>query len=206
MKKETVGELIANAVSHGVGVLLAIAALIILLIRAEGSAAVVGVVVFTFSMFMLYTASTLYHAFPHSMKRVMAVFQRLDHSAIYLLIAGTYTPFVLLLTPGISGIVLLVILWIIAVTGIVFKSIWIRRFQGVHLLMYLMMGWSALFIWRDVATAITPQALRLLLIGGLSYTLGVIFYVSRFRYAHFVWHIFVLGGSFFHFLTISALL
>ena len=206
MKKETVGELIANAVSHGVGMILAIVALILLSMRADSFVAIVGVIVFSLSMFMLYTASTLYHAFPHSMKRVMAVFQRLDHSAIYLLIAGTYTPFVLLLTPDRSGIVLLILLWVIAVTGIVFKSIWIRRFQGVHLLMYLLMGWSALFIWRDVVAVISPQALRLLLIGGLSYTLGVIFYISRFRYAHFVWHIFVLGGSFFHFLTISVLL
>lgn len=206
MRKETLGELIANAVSHGIGMILAIVALVVLLIRADGPTEVTGVVVFAMSMFMLYTSSTLFHAFPHSMKRVMAVFQRLDHSAIYLLIAGTYTPFVLLLSPQRSGIILLVILWVIAVTGIVFKSIWIRRYQGIHLLMYLLMGWSAVFIWRDVASAITQEAFVLLLVGGLSYTLGVIFYISRFRYAHFVWHVFVLGGSFFHFLTISVLL
>ncbi|TVP94900.1 MAG: hypothetical protein EA374_05300 [Acholeplasmatales bacterium] len=206
MRKETLGELIANAVSHGIGMILAIVALVVLLIRADGPTEVTGVVVFAMSMFMLYTSSTLFHAFPRSMKRVMAVFQRLDHSAIYLLIAGTYTPFVLLLSPQRSGIILLVILWVIAVTGIVFKSIWIRRYQGIHLLMYLLMGWSAVFIWRDVASAITQEAFVLLLVGGLSYTLGVIFYISRFRYAHFVWHVFVLGGSFFHFLTISVLL
>jgi hemolysin III len=206
MKKERLGELIANAVSHGVGIVFGITALIILLQRADQPIMISAVLLFSLSLILLYTASTLFHAFPNSMRRVFNVFQRLDHSGIYLLIAGTYTPLILLLVPNTKGYILLGSLWTIAIIGVVFKSIWIHKFKGIHLLMYLLMGWSVIFIWPDIANTISPIALRFLWIGGLSYTVGVLFYIQRFTYAHFIWHLFVLSGSLFHFMSIYTLL
>lgn len=206
MKKEGLGELIANAISHGVGIVFGIAALIILLQRADQPIMISAVLLFSLSLIILYTASTLFHAFPNSMKRVFNVFQRLDHAGIYILIAGTYTPLILLLVPNIKGYILLGILWSIAITGVVFKSIWIHKYKNIHLLMYLFMGWSVVFIWPDISSSISPTALRFLWIGGLSYTVGVIFYIQRFTYAHFIWHLFVLSGSLFHFMSIYTLL
>ncbi len=206
MDKRGIGELIANAVSHGIGVILGTSALIFLLIKAETPREIAGVAIFGSSMILLYLASTLFHAFPQSMRRVVAVFQRLDHCAIYLLIAGTYTPFILLLVPTPVGYTLLVLLWSCAFIGIVLKSIWIHRYKGVHLLMYLLMGWSIIFIWPQVRGVIPSAAMTWLILGGLSYTLGVLFYIRRFHYAHFVWHLFVLGGSMFHFVSIAHLI
>jgi hemolysin III len=206
MKKERLGELIANAISHGVGIIFGITALIILLQRADQPIMMSAVLLFSLSLILLYTASTLFHAFPNSMKRVFNVFQRLDHAGIYILIAGTYTPLIMLLVPNTKGYILLGILWTIAITGVVFKSIWIHKFKGIHLLMYLFMGWSVIFIWPDISNAISPNALRFLWIGGLSYTVGVLFYIQRFTYAHFIWHLFVLSGSLFHFMSIYTLL
>ncbi len=206
MKKERLGELIANTISHGVGVILGISALVLLTIHAHETREYIGSIVFGVSLILLYTASTLYHAFPHSMKRVMAVFKRMDHSAIYLLIAGTYTPFILVLTPTTKGYVLLLILWITAVIGITMKSIWVNRYMPVHLIIYVLMGWSVLTIWPDVRAFIPAQSFPFLLLGGISYTAGVIFYISRFLYAHFVWHIFVLMGSLFHIVSVYYIL
>ncbi|MFW5838431.1 MAG: PAQR family membrane homeostasis protein TrhA [Bacillota bacterium] len=206
MKKERLGELIANAISHGVGIVFGVTAFIILLQRADQPIMISAVLLFSLSLILLYTASTLFHAFPNSMKRVFNVFQRLDHAGIYILIAGTYTPLILLLVPNLKGYILLGVLWTIAITGVVFKSIWIHKFKTVHLLMYLFMGWSVVFVWPDMSQAISPNALRFLWIGGLSYTVGVIFYIQRFTYAHFIWHLFVLSGSLFHFMSIYTLL
>ncbi len=202
MKKERLGEMIANAISHGVGVLIGITALIVLSIHAHETREYVGAIVFGISLIILYTASTLYHAFPHSMKRVFAVFKRMDHSAIYMLIAGTYTPFIIILTPTTKGYTLLIVLWATAVIGITLKSIWINRFMPVHLTIYVLMGWSVLTIWPDVRALMPVEAFPFLLLGGISYTAGILFYISRFMYAHFVWHIFVLAGSLFHILSI----
>lgn len=200
MKKTSLGELIANAVSHGVGVLLAISGLVILLVNANSGLEVLSSLVFGISMILLYTSSTLFHSFPEKMKRVFAVFQRLDHSSIFLLISGTYTPFLILVVNNTKGYILLGILWVITIIGIVFKSIWIDKFKIIHLIIYLLMGWSVVFVFRDFMANIVH--FDFVLIGGLSYTIGVAFYIARFKYAHFIWHIFVLLGSFMHFLAI----
>ena len=204
MKKTSLGELIANSVSHGVGFLLSIAGLVLLLVRAEGLAEVLSSLVFGISLIMLYLSSTLFHAFPEKMKRVLKVFQRLDHSSIFLLISGTYTPFLVLVVGNLKGYILLGFLWVITIIGIVFKSIWINKFKWIHLGIYVLMGWSVLFVYNDFIQNI-PDFLFVLL-GGISYTVGVAFYVARFKYAHFVWHIFVLMGSFFHFLAVMQIL
>lgn len=204
MKKTSLGELIANAVSHGVGFLLSIAGLILLIVKAEGSKEVLSVIVFGVSMMLLYISSTLFHSFPDKMKRVLAVFQRLDHSSIFLLIAGTYTPFIILVVNNTRGFILLGFLWLITIVGIVFKSIWIKKFKFVHLTIYLLMGWSVLVVYNDFIQNIGNY--YYVVIGGISYTLGVAFYVSKFKYAHFIWHLFVLAGTFFHFLAVWNIL
>lgn len=205
-RRTSLGELIANAISHGVGFALSIAALIVLTTHANAGVERFGVAVFAVSMMVLYLSSTLFHAFPDSMKRTIAVFRRLDHSAIYLLIAGTYTPFIVLLAPGVSGWLLLGFLWTIAVVGIVLKSIWIRRYQAFHLFMYVLMGWSIIFIYGDVAHLMTGPTAQWLFLGGIAYTAGILFYINRFKYAHFVWHLFVLSGSAFHFISVLTIL
>ena len=204
MKKTSLGEMIANAISHGIGLLLAITGLILLLVRARGTAEVISCLVFGLSMIMLYTSSTFFHSFPTKMKRVYTVFQRLDHSSIFLLIAGTYTPFLILAVNNTKGYILLGLLRGITIVGIVFKSIWINRFKVLHLIIYVLMGWSAVFVYNDFIQNVDNQIL--VLIGGISYTVGVAFYISKFKYSHFVWHIFVLAGTFFHFLAVYAIL
>ena len=205
MKKTSLGELIANAVSHGVGVILAIVILIVLLVKSSSTAEVLVSIAFGVSMMVLYLSSTLFHSFPERMKRVYKVFQRFDHSSIFLLITGTYTPFIVLSAQTTTGYILLGVLWLITIVGIVFKSIWIDKFHYVHLALYVLMGWSVLLVWRDIQPNL-GTSLWFLLIGGISYTMGVAFYISRFKYAHFVWHIFVLMGSFMHFFAVLGIL
>lgn len=209
MKKTSLGELIANAISHGVGVIFSIVALVLMLVKSDTTAEVLSSIVFGGSLFMLYISSTLFHSFPEKMRRVFTVFQRLDHSSIFLLIAGTYTPFLVLVVNNVRGYILLSLLWTITIVGIVFKSIWIHKYQYVHLAIYLLMGWSVLFVYDDVIANLGGSlegSFLYVLLGGISYTLGVIFYVSRFKYAHFIWHLFVLGGSVSHFISIYLIL
>lgn len=205
MRKTSLGELIANAISHGVGALASIAMFVLLLVRAEGTAEVLSSIAFGLGMIVLYFASTLFHSFPEKMKRVYAVFQRLDHSAIFLLITGTYTPFLVLVVDNVKGYVLLIVLWTITVVGIVFKSIWIKKFHYVHLGLYVLMGWSIVFVGTDVFPNL-QNAFIFVLTGGISYTMGVAFYVAKFKYAHFIWHLFVLGGSILHFIAVWIIL
>lgn len=200
MKKTSVGEMIANAISHGFGFFLAIVGLILLLIKADTTAEIISSLVFGISMVILYGSSTLFHSFPEKMKRTYTVFQRLDHSSIFLLITGTYTPFLVLVVNNTRGYILLAFLWAMTITGIVFKSIWIKKFKYIHLAIYLLMGWSVLLVKDAFFTNMVD--FNFVIFGGISYTLGVVFYVWKFKYAHFVWHLFVLGGTFFHFLAI----
>ena len=197
MKKTTVGEMIANAISHGIGLILAIIGFVILLIKSNTGLEYISSMVFGISMI-------LFHSFPEKMKKTYTVFQRLDHSSIFLLITGTYTPFLILVVDTPVGYILLGCLWITSIVGIVFKSIWIHKFKYLHLMTYLIMGWSVIFVFNDFVSNIGN--FTFVAIGGVSYTVGVIFYVSKFKYSHFVWHIFVLLGTFFHFLTILNIL
>ena len=205
MKKTSLGELIANAISHGVGVIFAVVALVLLLINSSGTAEVLSSIAFGVSMITLYLCSTLFHSFPEKMKRVYTVFQRLDHSSIFLLITGTYTPFLVLVVNSTKGYILLGILWGITVVGIMLKAIWIDKFKYVHLALYLIMGWSIMFVSNDIIGQLDNTFIYVLL-GGISYTVGVAFYVSKFKYAHFVWHLFVLSGSVLHFIAIYMII
>lgn len=205
MKKTSLGELIANSISHGVGVLLSITALVLLLVKSSSGVEILSSLVFGISLIILYLCSTLFHSFPEKFRKVYSVFQRLDHSSIFILISGTYTPFMLLVVANTTGYILLAALWTITLIGIVFKAIWIKKYQYVHLALYVLMGWSVAFVINDVISGL-DNCFWLLLAGGISYTLGVIFYVSKFKYAHFIWHLFVLGGSIFHFLCVYNIL
>ena len=205
MKKTSLGELIANSVSHGVGVLLGIFGLVLLLVNSSNFVETIASIVFGVSLILLYTSSTLFHAFPDKMTRVYTVFQRFDHSAIFILIAGTYTPFLILAVATTKAYILLALLWLLTILGVVMKSIWIRRYHSVHVLIYLLMGWSILLVYDEAVPGL-GNGFIYVLIGGLCYTFGVIFYVMKFKYQHFVWHLFVLAGSIFHYVSVLGLI
>jgi hemolysin III len=200
----SVAEEIAHGVSHGIGALLAIGGLAALvaaaLVRGDAwhvtSAAIYGA-----TLVLLYTVSTLYHAIPQPRaKRILRV---LDHSAIYLLIAGTYTPFALVSLRGPWGWSLLALVWTGAIAGIVFKSVALGRARILSVVLYLLLGWAAVFAAGPLARALGPGGLALLLAGGLFYTLGVGFFAwRRLRFHHFVWHLFVLAGSICHYFAV----
>ena len=200
----TVGEEIANGVSHGIGVVLSIAGLGVLVTSAAlrgGVWHVATSAVFGTTLILLYLASTIYHSVPIvSAKRVLRV---LDHSAIYLLIAGTYTPFTLVTLRGPWGWTLFTLVWVSAVAGIVFKSVAIGRARILSVVLYVVMGWCVLLALRPLLAALAPGGVALLFGGGVAYTLGLVFYGRHsLRYHHFLWHLFVLLGSVLHYFAV----
>ena len=190
--------------SHGVALLLAAAALPVLIVSAarHGSAAtIVGASVFGASMVVLYLASTLYHALPYS--RAKHACRLIDHVAIFLLIAGTYTPFTLGVLRGTWGWTLLGLVWMLAVAGILMKLLAGCRFPVLSVGLYLLMGWLAVIAAGPLLELVPRPGLAWLVAGGLSYTVGVVFYAaSRVPYAHFVWHLFVMAGSGCHYVAV----
>jgi hemolysin III len=204
MRPQSLGEEIANSVSHGVGFVAASVAMPFLVVSAArrgGSAEAIGATVFAVTVLLLYGASTLYHALPG--QRAKRVFRVLDHSAIFLLIAGTYTPFTLGVLRGRWGWALLGATWSLAIVGITAKAVLGIRFPWLSTTVYLVMGWL-------VIMAIGPLWLRLplggwlwLAAGGVAYTAGVAFFAAeRMPYGHFVWHLFVLAGTVCHFFAV----
>jgi hemolysin III len=205
-RDQTLGEEIANAISHGLGALLAIAALPILVTRAAlhgGTADVVAAAVFAVTMILLYSVSTLYHALPSTLwgGRAKAVLLRLDHAAIYVFIAGSYTPFTLGVLHTGPGVTLLIAVWAAAAFGVAIKLLNRLKHRFVSTGLYLAMGWVVVFAAGPLVAQLPPAGLSLLVAGGLSYTLGAFVFLldNRVRYSHFVWHLFVLGGSVCHF-------
>jgi len=195
------GEELANSVSHGVGLLAAIAATPVLLLSAirHGDAArIAGAGVFAAAMVLLYLASTLYHALPGN--RAKRVFQVLDHAAIFLMIAGTYTPFTLGVLRGAWGWTLFGLVWGLALAGIVLTAAGGVRYPKLTTSLYLGMGWLILVAVKPLWLRMPPEGLFWLLAGGIAYTVGVVFYAAkRLRYGHFVWHLFVIAGTACHF-------
>ena len=203
-RPQTTGEEIANSITHGLGAVFGMAALIAMLyVAIAGSRSailIVSLAVYGTSLFLLYMASTLYHALTHH--RAKRVFQILDHSSIYLLIAGTYTPFCLAIG-GWQGVALVAVEWVLAITGIVFEAVWHSRPGWLTAIVYIAMGWLAIFVIGPVAAALPPAGVWLLVAGGLAYTIGVIFYAMRnVKFMHSVWHLFVLAGSILQFLAV----
>ena len=201
---QTRGEEVANSVSHGVGFVAAALATPLLLQKsvAKGALGIVGVSIFSLTMLLLYLWSTLYHAFPHS--RVKRVFRVFDHSSIFLLIAGTYTPFTLLVLPPAWGWTLFGLVWALAAFGIVLKSVQPVKSSRLSTILYIGMGWLAVVAVKPLVTHLPLAGLLWLLLGGAFYSLGIIFFATdhRVRYHHFVWHLFVLAGTVCHVVTI----
>lgn len=201
----TVGEEIANAVTHGVAALLSIAGLAVLVAFAvlySGSPKVVAAVsIFGASMVFLYTASTLYHSIPNP--RAKKVLQYLDHSMIYVLIAGSYTPFCLITLQGYTGIALLCAVWFIAIAGISLQAVLLHKADWINCLLYLSMGWLAVFVIDPLVSTLDSTGLALLVAGGLAYTVGVVFYIfERIPFSHAIWHTFVFAGTTLQFFSV----
>jgi len=201
----SLAEEIANSISHGIGCIFGIVGLVLLLTQAvEMRADITAITSYSLyggSMILLFLASTLYHAIPHQKAKLWL--KKFDHCAIYLLIAGTYTPFLLvgLKSPLAQG--LMVVIWSLALAGIIFKLTIAHRFKVLSLITYLSMGWLSLVVIYQLATKLSAGGVWLLAAGGIVYSLGVIFYVSRrIPYNHAIWHGFVLGGSILHFCAI----
>lgn len=206
-KRQTLGEEIANAVSHGLMAIFGIVAMVLLIVRSDSAVEVLASVLFGFGMINLYTMSTLYHSLFHPVAK--AVFRRFDHLSIYILIGGSFAPALLLLpelqAPFIGqislGLLIFMIQWVLIVIGVVFKSIWVKKFVALHTLVFLILGWSALAFIKQLF-AFEQAAFWLVLSGGVAYSLGVIFFaLSKVKYFHFIWHIFCALGTILQFIA-----
>jgi hemolysin III len=198
------GEEIAHAVTHGVGALASVAGLVLLIVQAAqygGARLITGVTIFGSTLVLLYLSSTLFHAL--TPRRAKRVFQLLDYSAIYLLIAGTYTPFTLTALGGGWGWSLFGVVWGLAAIGIIYESVFKRPSNLLSLFFYLVMGWLMVIAIKPLISALPTGGLILLAAGGICYSGGAVFYAWRgFPYHHMVWHLFVMGGSACHYFAV----
>ncbi|AFS78134.1 channel protein hemolysin III family [Gottschalkia acidurici 9a] len=208
IKKSINTEEITNAVSHGIGIGLSIAGLVVLVVLASmfGDAwYVVSFSIYGATSIMLYLASTLYHSAPEGKaKSILKIF---DHSAIFLLIAGSYTPLTLITLRGKLGWSLFGIVWFIAIAGIVFKVFFVKKFKTLSTILYILMGWLVVVAIKPLFLALNTKSIVFLVVGGVLYTIGTIFYSwAKLKYNHAIWHMFVLGGSVCHFFTMLFLI
>jgi len=197
-------EELLNAITHGIGAVMALAGLIALIITSSiyGTRLhQISFIIYGASLVLLYLASTLYHSFRNA--KIKYIFKICDHAAIYLLIAGSYTPFAMVILRGLFGWVVLGIVWSLAAIGIVQQIFFVKRFKIFSTLCYIGLGWFSLVFIKPLISALPPAGLYWLVAGGLLYTIGAIFYLYRkMPYNHTVWHFFVIGGSLCHFITI----
>jgi hemolysin III len=202
------GEEIANAITHGIGALLAVAALVVLIVMAAIRGSVWHIVSFSIfgaTLVLLYFASTLYHSLTHA--KAKRVFHKFDHISIYLLIAGTYTPFCLTALRGWIGWTVLGVVWSCAILGAVLKAISVGKRIKLSTVLYILMGWVILVAIQPLYKAMPFNGFLFLIAGGISYTIGTIFFIrNQVKYNHSVWHVFVLGGSVLHFFSVLSLL
>jgi len=201
------GEEIANSITHGIGALLSIVALVILIIvagRHDDIWHMLSFSIYGCTLVLLYLSSTLYHSF--SSPRIKNIFARFDHISIFLLIAGTYTPILLTSLRGVWGWTLFGIIWSIALAGAVIRSIWVYRFRKLMVAIYLLMGWMFVLAGNQIYHSLPSISITFLVLGGLAYSVGVIFYLwLTLPYGHGIWHLFVLAGSVLHFFAIYSL-
>jgi hemolysin III len=197
-------EEVVHSVTHGIGIVFGIVGLFVLISHATycGSARyIVGCSIFCATLIILYSASTLYHGIQHPAAK--KIFRIADHSAIYLLIAGTYTPFTLVNLQGAWGWSLLGVAWGIALLGIILQFSPLRKYSRIRLILYLTMGWSIIVAIKPLAASVPLSVLKLIVAGGLSYTTGIVFYLwRRLPYHHAIWHLFVLAGSVLHYFAV----
>lgn len=204
VKRYTLGEEIFNSVTHGVGGLLSIAGTVVLIVFAAIYSNAWGVVsssIFGASLIILYTMSTLYHAITNP--KAKRFFRVMDHNTIFFLIAGTYTPITLVPLRGPLGWVLFGVIWGAAVIGIVFTSINLEKFRKPSVVCYILMGWAIIFAVKPMLDNVNSLSLWFILIGGLFYTVGIVFYVRKDKkYFHSIWHLFTIAGSVFHWFAV----
>ena len=207
-KLESKGEEIANFVSHTVGAGLAILGFIMLIIRAawfNNIPAIISYIVFSLGLMVLYTMSSIYHGLKPS--KAKNVFEILDHSSIYFLIAASYTPFLVLGLKSSMSITLLIIQWVICALGITFKAFFTGKFKGISTIVYLIMGWMIVFSWNELISKVSPISIIFLVTGGILYSLGTVFYMWKVcKFNHMIWHIFVILGSIAHYVAVWFLL
>lgn len=200
----SLNEEIANSISHSLGVIAGVVGLILMLLKGAGhlsSIQLTGVIIYGASIIVLFLCSTLYHSVTNS--RWKHKLKIADHCAIYCLIAGTYTPLMLISLQGTQSTVILTAIWSLAIGGILFKTLFIHKFKKLSLGLYLIMGWLCVTVIGDLTASMTELGFNLLILGGLFYTLGVIFYVGkRIPFNHAIWHLFVLAGAMSHFICI----
>ncbi|MDF2180044.1 hemolysin III family protein [Aliiglaciecola sp. CAU 1673] len=190
-----------NALSHGIGFIVAIVGLVFLLLRSDDSLSITASSIYGGSLLLMFLTSTLYHAITH--KQIKGIFKLLDHSAIYLLIAGTYTPFMLVSVGGWVGTLATALIWTIAAAGLVFKWLARHRFPKLSVILYLIMGWLAVAFIYPLYQALPGAGMWLLVAGGLCFSIGVAFYVAkRYQFTHAIWHLFVVGGCACHYFSI----
>jgi len=195
---------LANSVTHGIGFVLSIVGLVVLVVLAEvngGARHVVACSIYGSTLVVLYLASTLYHSIWSP--RIKRIFKTIDHMAIYLLIAGTYTPFTLISLRGGWGWSVFGVIWGLALLGIVYKIFFIGRWRGASVAIYLAMGWFCVIAFKPLIASLSAGGVSWLVAGGLAYSVGVIFYVWKtLPYHHAIWHLFVMAGSLCHFFSI----
>lgn len=200
-RKYSLGEEIFNSTSHGVGIFASIAALVLMLVFSSSGTEILSAILFGITLILLYTSSTLYHAITN--EKAKKILQILDHCTIYLLIAGSYTPYALLTIGGTSGWLIFAIIWISALVGIILNTINLSKFRILSIILYVAMGWAIIFYLPQLLDNLDKGGLILLVAGGLSYTLGIVFYIiKKIPYFHSVWHLFVLGASICHILSV----
>ncbi|TDT71782.1 hemolysin III [Hypnocyclicus thermotrophus] len=197
-------EEISHSITHAIGAIISVVGFIFLMIKAyiiKDTLHTVSYIIFGLSLINLYTMSSIYHAFPKGKSK--KIFEKFDHISIYFLIAGSYTPFCLILLNNKIGWTIFIIQWIFVLIGTIFKSIWVHKYVGFATIIYIIMGWMIVFSIKPLLPVLSINGFIFLTIGGIFYTLGTIFFAFRlFKYHHTVWHIFVLFGSIFHYLTI----
>ncbi len=190
-----------NSLSHGIGLIAAVVGLVFILLRAQDPLAITVSAIYGTTLILMFLSSTLYHAITH--QRAKGWLKLFDHSAIYLLIAGTYTPLLLVSVGGWLGITMTALVWILALGGVMFKLIAQHRFPRISVATYLLLGWIALGIIYPLYLALPGAGLWLIVAGGLCFSIGVIFYVAKkVKYTHAIWHMFVIGGCSCHYFSI----
>lgn len=205
LKRYSKGEEIFNSITHGIGALLAVIGTVIMVMLSVLNSTALGLsagLIYGISLIVLYTMSTVYHAIPFP--KVKAVLRIFDHTSIYLLIAGTYTPYCLIaLQENKAGLLVAAAVWACAIVGIILNAIDLKKTEKLGILLYVIMGWAVIVVVKDVIEAIPAPGFWLLLLGGISYTGGIIFYaMKKKKFMHSIWHLFVLLGSILHYLSI----
>ena len=206
LPKYTLGEELISSISHGIGALLSIAALVLCIVTSAKNGNVLAIIsscIYGSSLIILYLMSCLYHALARN--KAKKVFRVFDHCSIFLLIAGSYTPFLLITVGGIKGIIMMIIMWTSAILGIIFNSINLEKYDKMSFVLYLIMGWMVIFSFKEIWNNLPIIGFVLLLVGGIIYTIGAVIYAigdDKIKYMHSIWHFFVLGGSIFQFFTI----